>query len=362
MTTTGISDNTSERVETCDVCIVGAGLAGLNALFVASRYLTPSQRVILVDSRSRVGGMWVDTYSYVRLHQPHGMFTAGNIEWTLGREPSYLATKGEVLDHFDHILDVIKQRVRVDEYYGWTLESHEEAAGGQRIICRSADGRPLTIDAKRLIKAYGIRVTPNDPLPVSSTRVRSVSPDFCDVRSGEMAASTAPVWIIGGGKTAMDTVHALVTQYPGREINMVAGTGTFFASRDRCFPTGPRRWLRAAPLSGIAYHTARRFNGTNEAEVGRLVPRQLWHLAHPHDRKLPAGCAVGIRERTIAAGLSDIAMDYFVDVVDDGDAPQMVLRSGARRALAPDSWIVNCTGYALREEHAYEPYVSAVGR
>ena len=91
-----IEHTTTQR---CDVCIVGAGVAGLNALFAASRYLTPDQRVILVDRRPRVGGMWVDTYPYVRLHQPHGMFTAGNIEWTLGREPSYLATKAEVLDH-----------------------------------------------------------------------------------------------------------------------------------------------------------------------------------------------------------------------------------------------------------------------
>ena len=49
------------RVERCDVCIVGAGLAGLNALFVASRYLSRDQKVILVDRRARVGGMWVDT-------------------------------------------------------------------------------------------------------------------------------------------------------------------------------------------------------------------------------------------------------------------------------------------------------------
>ena len=75
---------TDTAVESCDVCIVGAGIAGLNALFVASRYLSSDQKVILIDRRPRVGGMWVDTYPYVRLHQPHPMFTAGNIKWTLG--------------------------------------------------------------------------------------------------------------------------------------------------------------------------------------------------------------------------------------------------------------------------------------
>src|SRR5882724_8601017 len=139
---------TSARLESCDVCIVGAGLAGLNALFVASRYLSRDQKVILVDRRQRVGGMWVDTYPYVRLHQPHPMFTAGNIKWTLDQSRGYLATKGEVLDHFQHCLDVIRRRIHVDEFLGWEVESHDEADGIVRITCRSSDGRRRVIEAK----------------------------------------------------------------------------------------------------------------------------------------------------------------------------------------------------------------------
>ncbi len=257
----------SQEVKRCDVCIVGAGLAGLNALFVAGRYLSRDQKVILVDRRNRVGGMWVDTYPYVRLHQPHPMFTAGNIKWTLGQDRSYLATKGEVLDHFQHCLDVIEQRVRVEELFGWTMESHDESAGIVRITCRSSDGRSVVIEAKRLIKAYGFRVEPNDPLEISSTRVLSVSPDYCDVRGDYMRAGDTPVWIIGGGKTAMDTAHALITEYPGREVNMVAGSGTFFSSRDRFFPTGTRRWWGGALVSTLGTEVTRRFDGTNESTV-----------------------------------------------------------------------------------------------
>ena len=138
-------------VESCDVCIVGAGIAGLNALYVASRYLSRDQKVILIDRRERVGGMWVDTYPYVRLHQPHGLFTAGNIKWTLGKDRSYLATKREVLDHFEHCLNVIKQRVQVDELFGWALESHDETDGIVRITCKSVDGHHLVVEAKRLV-------------------------------------------------------------------------------------------------------------------------------------------------------------------------------------------------------------------
>ena len=35
-----------------DVCVIGAGIAGLNALYVASRYLRPHQRVVLSRTSS----------------------------------------------------------------------------------------------------------------------------------------------------------------------------------------------------------------------------------------------------------------------------------------------------------------------
>jgi len=91
-----MSDPRAEDIS-CDLCILGAGIAGLNALFVASRYLSRDDRVVVVDRRAGVGGMWLSTYDYVRLHQPHSFFTAGNIPWTFGKERSHLATRAEVL-------------------------------------------------------------------------------------------------------------------------------------------------------------------------------------------------------------------------------------------------------------------------
>ncbi|WP_061004958.1 potassium transporter [Mycolicibacterium mucogenicum] len=257
--------------------------------------------------------MWVDTYEYVRLHQPHPFFTAGNIGWTLGAEPSHLATKHEVLAHFDHCLDVLRRRVTVDEYYGWTMQSDEEADGVVRVQCRSDDGRTMVVEAKRLIKAIASDVEPNDPLPLSSTSVRSVSPNYCDMRSGDIDASDAPVWVIGSGKTAMDTAHALINRHPGREVNLLAGSGT-------CV------WVTPS---------------TGNFLLGVLSTAE---------------------RDAIAAGLRDIVMDHLVDVVDRDGRAEMQLRSGAVRAIDPDSWIVNCTGYLLKHSPPYEPYTSPSGR
>jgi hypothetical protein len=351
----------SALVEKCDVCIVGAGLAGLNALFVASQYLSRDQKVILVDRRRRVGGMWVDTYPYVRLHQPHGMFTAGNIKWTLGQKPSYLATKGEVLDHFAYCLEVIKQRVHVDELFGWDLQSDQEFDGKVQVVCRSLDGTQMVVEAKRLIKAYGFRVMPNDPLEFSSARVQSVSPDSCDMRCGQIRASDAPVWIIGGGKTAMDTAHALITECPGREVNLIAGSGTYFLSRDRLLPVGARRWLSGTPVSNIARESARRFDGNNEREVASWLRGHYGVWSTPGSRNLLFGVLSESENATISVGLNDVIMDYLVDIVDRGAATELVFRSGATKAITPGSWIVNCTGYVLKTDHPYEPYVSDGG-
>lgn len=348
--------------EACDLCVVGAGIAGLNALFAASRYLSNDHRLILIDRRAHVGGMWVDTYPYVRLHQPHPMFTAGNIRWALGKERSYLATKQEVLNHFEHCLDAIRERVRVDDYFGWNFESAEEANGFVRVKCRAPDGRGLVVEANRLIKAFGLAITPNEALEVSSRRVHSVSPDYCDVRAGDIGDDDAPVWIIGGGKTAMDTAHALITAYPGRPVNLVAGRGTFFSNRDNLFPSGARRWWRGTPLSAVATQISRRYDGTNESAVQDWYRATYGTYLTPQADNFVFGVLSEAENQTISAGLSDLVMDYLVDVVDRDAVTELVFRSGATKAIQPGSWVVNCTGYVkATDERPYEPYVSPSG-
>ncbi|MGX9787449.1 FAD-dependent oxidoreductase [Mycobacterium sp. MMS18-G62] len=348
-------------IERCEVCIVGAGIAGLNALFVVSRYLSDDQRVILVDRRERVGGMWVDAYPYVRLHQPHPMFTAGNIKWTLGQDRSYLATKGEVLDHFAYCVDRISRRLHVDEFLGCEVESHEEIDGVVRITCTSTGGQRRIIEAKRLIKAYGFQSKPNDPLEFSSDRVQSVSPDYCDMRCDDMRASDSPVWIIGGGKTAMDTAHALITEYPGREVNLVAGSGTYFLNRDRILPTGVGRWWRGRTFSRLALDATSRFDGTNEGEVKDWFRDTYGTWLTPDTGNFMVGLLSESENTTIAAGLNDVIMDHLVDVVDRNGETDLVFRSGSTKAIEPGSWIVNCTGYFKYDNRPYEPYASPGG-
>src|SRR5262249_37419754 len=201
----------------------------------------------------------------------------------------------------------------------------------------------------------------NEPLEISSERILSVSPDFCDMRCDEMRASDTPVWIIGGGKTAMDTAHALITEYPDREVNLVAGSGTYFLCRDRVVPAGPRRWWRGKSFSSLALEVTRRFDGTNETDVKNWFRDTYGTWLTPQTGNFLVGLLSESENRTIAAGLNDVIMDHLVDVADRNGGTDLVFRSGSTKAIQPGSWIVNCTAYFKSHDRPYEPYVSRSG-
>lgn len=348
--------------EDYEAVVVGAGIAGLNALAVASEYVGGTGRVLLADRRPGPGGMWNDTYDYVRLHQPHAFFTAGDIRWTQGHRADHLATKAEVLDHLGHCLDVAAGRTHLEARFGTEYVSHVERGSHVEVTLRGADGSCSTVITQRLVRAFGYDIRTNPPLRLSSDHVRSISPDEHDVRTGPIAQDSAPVWVVGGGKTGMDTALALVSARPGRDVRVLVGGGTAFAVRDRMFPTGLQRWIGGSRASQWVSDYTSRFDGTNEADAIR------WLLAHgghsPVDA--PRDYEFGILGRDEAAalrtGVSEFVHDYLQDVRDTATGPLLELRSGATRPAGEDTWVVNCTGYLARHDRPYEPFSSASGR
>ncbi|NYI45407.1 hypothetical protein BJ993_002487 [Nocardioides aromaticivorans] len=343
-----------------EVCVVGAGISGLNALVVAAGHLPRNAPAVVVDVRPRPGGMWVDTYDYVRLHQPHPIFTAGNIKWQLDAPPSHLASRTEVLDHLRHCLDVAGRKLTLDERFGWAYTGHTEADGLVEVRLQGPDSTEHTVITRRLVKAFGHQVQPNPPLSTTSSRVRSITPETLDldaVRRGD-----EPVWIVGGGKTAMDAAHRILTEAPGREVHLLAGPGTIFARRDTFFPTGARRWWGGTPINTMVRQVSDRYDGTNEVAVSDWF-RSTYGTGPVADAVNYLSAYLSEAEnRVITDGLRTAERTYFADAVDrdDGDV-DVVDRDGRSRQTAPGSWILNCTGSLLREVHPYEPYTSATG-
>lgn len=348
--------------QTCDLCIVGAGLAGLNALAAAVDYLAPDARVILIDRNARCGGMWNETYDFIRLHQPHPMFTAGDIPWKWSRPKDYLATGREVMDHFAHCTDVLRDRVDLVERYGVTFEGCEEIVtegpSRVRITCRAPEG-PLIIEATRMINAIGFNVPAPAPLAFSSRKIVSTTPQrlLTDLPEG----ADGNIFVVGGGKTGMDVIGALLDQRPGLRPTLINGKGTVFGNRDLFAPKGHRRWWRGHLMLTTFADIAMRFDGTNETSVFAYFRKRFTTGPQAGAEQFFFGLLSEAESADIANGLSRIIGDYLTDIVDTDAGPQMVFRSGMRLPVAPGSVFVNCTGHMLRDPQPYVPYISRHG-
>lgn len=345
----------------CEVAVLGAGICGLNAAWVVAQHLQPGQRLVIIDRRAEAGGMWVDAYPYVRLHQPHALFTVGDLPWTDGRPPEHLSSRDEVVAHLQHCLEEIRARAEVETLFGHEYLGHEEVGDRVHITLRAPDGTTRVVESARFIKALGFEIEMKEPLALSSAQVRSTAPSLLAPAS-EAMTDDAPVWVIGSGKTAMDTVQHVLEHCPGRPVNMVTGTGTYFTDRERALPTGARRWWRGIRLNRIVVETARRYDGSNGDEVRRWFVDLAGTSPLDEPRHNVFGVLARDESDRIRAGLGEVVRDHLVDVVDEPEGPVAVLRTGARHPIARGSWVVSCLGHFAPKDRAYEPYVSESGR
>lgn len=361
-----LEPNTGANALACDLCILGAGVAGLNALFAASRHLSRDQKVVLVDRGAAPAGMWNEIYNYVRLHQPHPMFTAGNIPWRGQSDPSHLANRAEVVEHLNHCFEVLKERLNVDAYFGHEVIEHDESTTGDHpvsIRCRRlSDGEQVTFAARRLIKAFGYDIHAKPALTLSSDSVHSVSPDHCDLRASPLSDSDAPIYVVGGGKTGMDTAHTLIRTYPNRKVRLVAGAGTMFLSRSIAAPRGVRRHYAGSTPLEVFLDLSAHFDGRNEHAVLARLRKQYAVSVDDDCRRFMFGVLSPEENAEIRAGLDEVIKDHLVDVRDGSSGPEMHLRSGARRTIEPGAVVVNTTGYVGEAPPPYEPYISPEGR
>ncbi len=363
--TDGSAEVNADNVQHCDLCILGAGIAGLNALFVASEYLGKNAKVVIIDRRSGPAGMWNDVYDYCRLHLPHPAFTVGDIAWQWSKPSDYLASGAEVKAHLVHCMDAMRGRVDLEELYCTTIIACDEIVTPQgprvRVEYYSNDApeKRRVIEAKRVIKAYGFDIPTPKPLPLTSHNVVSTSPERLS-QDGEFDEST-PVYVVGGGKTGMDTAQALIKRAPGRSINLINGKGTVFLNRATLFPRGARRWWDGQLLVSVFCEMAMRYDGTNEDEAFEYFRRRYGvQLDAPAERFLFGVLSKEERD-VIGGGLTTIIDGYLDDVVDGPNSPEIVLRDGRRIPAQPGSVFVNCTGYVVRHSHPYEPYLSQHG-
>ena len=355
----------------CDLCVIGTGIAGLNALNSASEYLSKNDRVLVVDQKPKsqmLGGMWNHVYQYVRLHQPHPLFTIGNKKWTIRKNASYLANREEILSHFKSCYQSLKEKRTIEEQFGYIYQSHEEVKEGEEIVVHiqfvaSDDSMPpLMVKAKRCIKAFGFNIEPNEPMSFSTDRVHSLSPESPELLDGTVAGDDRPVYVIGGGKTSMDVASLLLSQNPAQKINYIVGKGTYFLNRDTFFPEGIKKNWAGKTINLCMLDISYRYDPQQLSCTTRYL-RDKYGLA-PFDQATQTFIGLLSPEEAaiIDQSIESTVYDYVLDVTETDEGLCLVYKSGRKEPIAEGSYLINCTGHIYPKSTTAEPVVSEHGR
>ena len=225
-----------------DLCIVGLGIGGLNALYVAVQHLPKGSKIALVDRHPDVGGMWNESYDHVRLHQPHQMFTVGDLNWEWDKPPDYLATGQEVQAHLASCLRRLEKDFVVEKFFRHDCLDCVDEGDCARVTVRRLKGqKKFDLIADRAILTTGWGIPKIEPMELSSRKV--VSSSAARIMEDD-ADPNAPVYVVGGGKTGTDTAQFLLEQNPNRKVTLINGLGNVFGNRDLLFPMGLGRFWK----------------------------------------------------------------------------------------------------------------------
>ena len=103
---------TTEKLE-CDYLVIGSGATGM-AFVDQLIHENLDFKVILIDKRAKPGGHWVDSYPFVRLHQPAAWY--GVNSKSLGNGGADLASKAQILAYYEQVIDELKSTGRLSYY------------------------------------------------------------------------------------------------------------------------------------------------------------------------------------------------------------------------------------------------------
>jgi hypothetical protein len=195
-----------------DYLVVGAGASGM--AFVDSLLTDPDVDVIMIDRHHAPGGHWIDSYPFVRLHQPSAMYGVTSVD--LGRDrveadgPDrgfYERASGkEICGYYD---DVMQHRLMASGRVRFFPMS--DYVGDRRFRSRLSGATSAVAVRRRVVDATYIAssVPATDPPPFE------VAAGARCIPAGELAGVAerpAGFVIIGAGKTAMDACSWLLDQ------------------------------------------------------------------------------------------------------------------------------------------------------
>ena len=212
-----------------DYLIVGAGAVGL--AFADTLLAETDAHLTIVDREVAPGGHWNHAYPFVALHQPSIIYGVNSVALGTGAKDLIghnaglheLASGAEVRAYFDHVM-----RRHLLPSGRVTYHPLSEYAGDNRFLSLTSGAetrlrvRRKTVDATYMEASVPALHTPRFKIDED---VRFVAPHALpdELRRGPVPGAFV---ILGGGKTAMDVAHWLLT------TGVAAGTITWIRPRD----------------------------------------------------------------------------------------------------------------------------------
>lgn len=338
-----------------ELVIVGAGLSGVTALTVARNYIAQPKKIIIADARSRYGGHWVDTYDFVRLHQPYFIYTAYNQPWALTEDRSHLATRKEVLHH----LEDVGRRAAPYELFGHRYIGHVPLVGNEDLLevtfvrvnagkgdkdddggtgdgvgeqrqqhCDGAavhENEVIKIRTKRLIHGAPFLHRGAKALHISSSRATSIDIRQLsfDIKSNNGNKSNTHYILVGGGKSALDAACHIHDNcdVDRTALSIIIGDGVAFLRRGEVYPAlWLGRQILATDKLSVTVDAVRRWDGENQREVLRDMVRRGAMISTVND---PASCHYGVlgdeEMWKIQRVVTNLVRGHMCDVVDSCD-------------------------------------------
>ena len=339
-----------------DYLVIGAGASGL--AFTDALLAQTQVDVTLVDRRPGVGGHWLDTYPFVRLHIPSAYYGVGSLPLgddridDAGENTGFYerATGEEVREHFAEAAERLSRtgRVRI-------LTNHEH-------VGRGTDGEWLRDLATGALHEVTVRRKVVDAryleasVPATHDPPFEISPLARVVPVGELpaaAGSTSAYTVLGSGKTAVDACTWLLDNgVTPDQIRWIRPRDAWFLDRAAFQPLQQVGGI----IEGLSLDAEA---AAQAADIDDLFDRleasgRVSRIDPSQPATMYRGTMLSARELAAVRQISDVVRLGRVRRID---ADRIVLAQGEIQT-GPDVLHVDCTALGLRDAPAtpiFEP-------
>jgi hypothetical protein len=333
-----------------DYLVIGAGATGL--AFTDALLAETEADVTMVDRRHGVGGHWLDTYPFVRLHIPSAYYGVGSLPLGddridhNGENAGFYerATGEEVREHFAEAAERLSRtgRVRI-------LTSHEHVGPGTDVerlrdlvtgALHEVTVRRKVVDARYLEAS----------VPATHTPSFEISPPARVVPVGELpaaAGSTSSYTLLGSGKTAVDACTWLLdNDVTPDQIRWIRPRDAWFLDRAAFQPLDQVGGI----IEGLSLDAEA---GAQAADIDDLFQRleaagRVSRIDPSQPATMYRSTMLGARELDVVRQIRDVVRLGRVRRIE---ADRIVLAEGEVETR-PDVLHVDCTALGLRDAPA----------